>query len=590
MGVLGWAMDITEHKRVEKALQERILVLTQPVDDSAPPRFEDLFDVEEIQKIQDAFSDAMGVASVITDIHGVFITRPSNFCRLCLDIIRKTPVGMANCMHSDAELGKKMPTGPIVQRCLSGGLWDGGTSICVGEHHIANWLVGQILEDGSIEDKMLDFGRVIGADMDAYRQALGEVTRMPRSQFEKICQALYLIARQLSSSALQNVQQGRFIAERRKVEEDLARERTLLRTIINIIPDSVYIKDKQGRKTIANPADLAFIGAREEEVIGKTDAEVYPLESANRYKSDDEWVIKNGQPIINKEEKIPKRDGSLRWLLTSKVPLKDNDGNIIGVVGIGRDISDRKEADEEIRRLNAELEERVLSRTAELEIAVRELETFSYSVSHDLRAPLRAINGFSLALLEDKADALDDEGKSHLNRIIQSTKRMSKIVDDLLKLSKVTQVEMSREEIDLGSVARSILDDFKMGAPERKVEVIIEAGMIVLGDTSLIRILMENLLNNAWKFTSKREMAHIEVGKTELEEKAVYYVQDNGAGFDMAYASRLFNAFQRLHTPAEFEGTGIGLATVGRIIKRHGGKVWALSAVDQGSTFYFMLG
>ena len=129
VGVLGWAMDITEHKRVEKALQERILVLTQPVDDSAPPRFEDLFDVEEIQKIQDAFSDAMGVASVITDIHGVFITRPSNFCRLCLDIIRKTPVGMANCMHSDAELGKKMPTGPIVQRCLIGGLWDGGTSI-----------------------------------------------------------------------------------------------------------------------------------------------------------------------------------------------------------------------------------------------------------------------------------------------------------------------------------------------------------------------------------------------------------------------------------------------------------------------------
>jgi light-regulated signal transduction histidine kinase (bacteriophytochrome) len=270
--------------------------------------------------------------------------------------------------------------------------------------------------------------------------------------------------------------------------------------------------------------------------------------------------------------------------------LKDAEGSVIGLVGIGRDISDRKNADEEIRRLNTELEQRVIDRTAELEAAVHELETFSYSVSHDLRAPLRAINGFSLALVEDKADQLDEEGKSHLAHIIQSTKRMSKIVDDLLKLAKVTQVEMNREDVDLGKIAQSILEELRLAAPTREVEVSIESNMMIQADASLIRILMDNLLNNAWKFTSKRETAHIDVGKTVLEGKSVYYVHDDGAGFDMAYASRLFIAFQRLHNPSEFEGTGIGLATVGRIVKRHGGRVWARSVPGQGSTFYFMLG
>jgi len=590
-GVAGWAMEISEQNRAQGAMQQNIPTEIHPMDETNPPRFEDLFDIEEIQKIQDAFAEATGVASVITDIHGHPLTRPSNFCTLCLDIIRKTPDGLANCMRSDAELGKKNTDGPIIRPCLSGGLWDGGASICVGDYHIANWLVGQVMDDGPVEDKMLDYARQIEADIPAYQEALGEVTRMSRSRFEKICKALFIIARQLSVTALQNAKQARFIAERQKVEEALANERTLLQTIINIIPDSIYVKDIMGRKTIANPADINFIGAysNNQEVLGKTDAEIYPTDTANRFIGDDEWVIKNGLPLINKEEYIPRFDGSSRWLLTSKVPLRDLDGKVIGLVGIGRDITDRKNAEEENQRLNSELEQRVLDRTADLQTALKELEAFSYSVSHDLRAPLRAINGYSQILLEDQSGQLDPEGKGHLYQILNSTKRMSQIVDDLLKLSKVTRIEMNRDWLNLGEMAAAILDEYEMRFPERHVSVDIDKDMQVFADINLLRIVLENLIGNAWKFTSRQELAHIEVGKTVLEGTPVFYVRDNGAGFDMTYVSKLFTPFQRLHTPTEFEGTGIGLATVQRIIARHGGRVWARGETGKGATIYFML-
>jgi light-regulated signal transduction histidine kinase (bacteriophytochrome) len=233
---------------------------------------------------------------------------------------------------------------------------------------------------------------------------------------------------------------------------------------------------------------------------------------------------------------------------------------------------------------------RLLQSQAATEDANRELEAFSYSVAHDLRAPLRGIDGFSQVLLEDYADKVDEEGRRHLNFLRESAQQMGRLIDDLLGLSRVTRAELRRWPIDLSALARNVVEKLGMAAPGREVEIVIDDGIAAEGDAALLRIALENLLGNAWKFTGKRAAARIEVGVMPLEGDTVYFVRDNGAGFDPAYEAKLFGVFQRLHSTLEFEGTGIGLATVKRIVNRHGGRIWATSEVDRGATFYFTLG
>jgi signal transduction histidine kinase len=242
------------------------------------------------------------------------------------------------------------------------------------------------------------------------------------------------------------------------------------------------------------------------------------------------------------------------------------------------EIEDRKRAETQMHGVNTELL-----------AANKELEAFSYSVSHDLRAPLRGIDGFSLALLEDYADKLDENGRDYLHRVRTATQRMGTLIDDLLNLSRMTRIDMRLENVDLGAIARSVAVELQKTQPERRVEFRIEEGLEAFVDSHLIRIALENLLGNAWKFTSKRESACIEFGRTNCDGRLTYYVRDDGAGFDPAYADRLFGAFQRLHDKNEFPGTGVGLATVQRIIHRHAGRIWAESAVERGATFYFTL-
>jgi light-regulated signal transduction histidine kinase (bacteriophytochrome) len=254
-------------------------------------------------------------------------------------------------------------------------------------------------------------------------------------------------------------------------------------------------------------------------------------------------------------------------------------------------VEDQKKAEEEIRRLNAELEQRVIARTAELQAANQELEAFAYSVSHDLRAPLRALDGFSAALLSGYADQVDEQGQHYLNRIQEASRRMGQLIEDLLKLSRVTRREMSRQPVDLGALAHEIAADLQAREPQRQAEFVIGPQMVVQGDAHLLHIALENLLGNAWKFTARRERAIIEFRVLDSSTPhPVCFIRDNGAGFDTTYADKLFAPFQRLHGTHEFPGTGIGLATVQRIIARHGGRIWAESAVDQGATFYFTLG
>lgn len=402
----------------------------------------------------------------------------------------------------------------------------------------------------------------------------------------------------LVPSALDITDRRREALERERLIAQIAQERDRLRTLIDSITDEIWFCDAQGNIELVNAAVRQEFGldAGQESTLGTLKAFIAPM---GLYDADGRPRPPEDAPLlrslrgetIRNEVEIVRHPGDPDpvYRRVSAAPLTNSTGSIVGAVAVVHNITEQIETEAEIRALNAELEQRVRDRTAQLRAVNRELEAFSYSVSHDLRTPLRAIDGFSHALLEDYGDILDQEGRYHLERIRAASQRLGQIIDDLLKLSRLVRSDIQRGPTNLSEIAASTLNDLREATPDRSVRITVQPGVVAEGDARLLRVALDNLLGNAWKFTGKTPDAQIEFGTLDYEDERVYYVRDNGAGFDMAYADKLFGAFQRLHSAAEFEGTGIGLATVQRIIHRHGGRIWAQSAVNEGATFYFTL-
>ncbi len=368
------------------------------------------------------------------------------------------------------------------------------------------------------------------------------------------------------------------ISDRKQAKEVVLSQKRILETIIGNTEAQLAYLDSRFNFVLVNTAYEKSSGYKASELIGKNHFTLFPNPENQKIF---EKVRTTGQPVTFKQKPFEYPEQAERditywdWTL---IPVKDDNGQVQGLVLSLVDVTGHKETEEALKRY-----------AADLEAVNKEMETFSYSVSHDLRQPLRALGSFSELLLEDYKGKLDETGKDYLNRVVKASQHMSRLTDDILKLSQVTRTELHQGKVNLSEIAESISSELQDSQPERKAEIKIPCIIIARGDKALLTTAMKNLLENAWKFTRKCRLTRIEMGMLEKDGEKIYYIKDNGAGFDMQYQNQLFQPFQRLHTSKDYPGTGIGLSIVQRVINRHGGKIWAESQPEKGTTIYFTL-
>jgi PAS domain S-box-containing protein len=373
------------------------------------------------------------------------------------------------------------------------------------------------------------------------------------------------------------------LSERKKFEE----KQLLHTSIINSSDDAIISKDLQGNITSWNKGAEKVFGYAASEIVGShisllIPGHLLPEETTILAK------IKRGEVVDHYETERIRKDGRLIHVSITVSPVKDSAGNIVGASKVARDVTQAKMAEAEIKALNENLEKKIAERTEQLQAANKELESFSYSVAHDLRSPLRAVHGYTTMLNEDYGNLLDAEGNRLLNELANNAQKMAALIDDLLAFSKLGRKEMKARQINMDDLVNTCLNEINTAQPN-KANIITGALLPVFGDASLMKHVLVNLISNAVKYSSKAEKPVIEIMSADQNDAITYYVKDNGVGFDMAFAGKLFGVFQRLHAEEDFEGTGVGLAIAQRIIYRHGGKIWAESKESEGATFFFSL-
>ena len=569
----------------------------------------DVIDIPALQEMMNEFYDLIGLTSAIIDIKGEVLVS-CGWQDICVKFHRAVPESCEFCHESDIILSSGVAPGTFKAYRCKNNLWDMVTPLMLGDKHIGNIFMGQMLYDDEEPDYELFRAQAVryGYDEAAYLEALDRVPRFSRTTVNKAMNFCSKLAQMISRSNYGNMVLKKTVAERERLQAQLLKQleelrdsnayldrtketlqnfNTYNRTLIEASLDSLVTINPDGKISDVNSATEQVTGCQRNELIG-TDFSDYFTEP-DKAREGYQRVFRNGI-VRDYPLEIRHRGGHITPVLYNATVYNDYSGNILGVFASARDITRLRQVEMEIQELNSALEQRVIERTAQLKAANREMESFAYSVSHDLRAPLRSIDGFSLALLEDYGDKLDEEGKGHLRRVRAATQRMAQLIDDILKLSRITRSELNFEMVDLSALAVSSSNELRSSDPQRNVEFIIKKEVKTKGDASLLKVVLDNLLGNAWKFSSGHAAARIEFGVTTVEGENVYFVRDDGAGFDMNYADKLFITFQRLHTEQEFPGTGVGLALVRHVINRHGGRVWAESAVEQGATFYFTLG
>jgi PAS domain S-box-containing protein len=455
------------------------------------------------------------------------------------------------------------------------------TYLIVGNHGDSTWWVGGFITFAAVSTCPQTRREVAGLSVFAFACVVAAAVvegQVRHAIYLPGLATILLLANVTKHNQLVALEATLDAAHARKEQRRADRQRLQLAAIVESSGDAIVATDLDGLIQSWNKGAERLFGYVASEVLGKSESMLHPPEG-----NGDEPALaarlSQGEPLAPVEIVRQRKDGTLLDVSATRSPIIDSNGAVVGISTVARDVSERKRADAEVRRAREAAES-----------ANRELEAFSYSVAHDLRAPLRRIDGFTLALLEDGSPPLDDVGRGYLERVRESVKEMGRLIDGLLELARVSRVGLRSQPVDLSEIARSAAQELKEIEPGRAVEFVIGGGSTESGDSALLRAAIQNLLGNAWKFTRKKPYARIEFG-SELEHgRKIYYVRDNGAGFDMRRAAKLFGVFQRLHSQTEFEGTGVGLATVQRIVQRHGGRVWAEGKVGEGACFHFTIG
>ena len=556
-----------------------------PPIESANIKFQDLFDLEEIQIVQDAFAKATGVASIITDTDGRPITKPSNFCRLCRDIIRETEKGLNNCMYSDAVLGRGNPNGPIMQPCLSGGLWDGGASIMVDDKHIANWLIGQVRNEQQDEEGMLAYAREIGADEEAFLVALGEVNTMSTEQFSHVCQALFVMAKQMSTLAYQNVLYARTIDERDEVEKALRDSEEKFRLLLNSTAEGIYGLDTKGKCTFCNPACLDTLGyVFETDLLGKNihnlihhhrlDGTEYPEEECKAC-----LAFIKGEGVHVDNEVFWRADGSHFDAEYFSYPMQMGD-KVVGSVVTFYDISERKKVQTALIEAKKNAEEANAAKS-----------DFLANISHEIRTPITVFIGAIEHLMEIVKDPACQEVLDLANI---SSRRLYVLLNEILDHSKIEsrQMDLEEETFKVRRCLNETIDMMTDRARSKNLKLVLDVSPsvpeVILGDQFRLGQILLNLIGNAIKFTDGGEVT---VKAERQNDYLKFSVIDAGIGISEDKLKEIFLSFKQVDSSStrRHGGAGLGLAISKGLTELMGGSICVHSVLGQGSVFSFTL-